>query len=490
MKSTSWCINTYRNLVRSLISQQIGFEHSAFTLRNESGLSNFKINQYKIPPGILLTYLEKALTLIQIETHFKDNGELMECKEPFTLLSPHVCSYRKPEAESMVETKESKPYNIEKFQYEHYEREISIETSRNKHLYPNILKFLTTSSENHSDEILGISWNVSKNLIVSYGHAGLAEIWRIEDKMLESHMEVPLPHLTEDSKNGLTDIVSASWNKYGILATGGGDGLERIWDGNGELLQCLKGHEGGVIYSTKWSPNSDYLLTMGSDHLAIVWDATSSRICHKYSFKHSYTSVVEGDWKNNQEFVTCAGNEIVLWSQEKCCQIGCFNEHQQEITNIKWDPNAVLLYSICEGGIAKIWTPSQKKSIFTFDKANACNWYLNANGLLQFVYCSDKTIKFINLNDGKPVRILSLQSHEQPITMSFSFDCQVMALGYKDKLEVWSMKINEIMHTFTQCGYVGSLEWSSNSQHLAVCCNRQGLVIDMNKIRQSHEKLI
>jgi hypothetical protein len=39
---------------------------------------------------MLIIFLEKALTLIHIETHINDD-ELSPCSEPFTLLSPHHC---------------------------------------------------------------------------------------------------------------------------------------------------------------------------------------------------------------------------------------------------------------------------------------------------------------------------------------------------------------------------------------------------------------
>lgn len=49
-----------------------------------------RYNNFHIPAGMLIVFLEKALTLIHIETHVNDE-ELSPCTEPFTLLSPHHC---------------------------------------------------------------------------------------------------------------------------------------------------------------------------------------------------------------------------------------------------------------------------------------------------------------------------------------------------------------------------------------------------------------
>lgn len=70
--------------------QEAGFRHSAYTFEKESNIKENKFNNFHIPAGMLIIFLEKALTLIHIETHVNDD-ELTPCSEPFTLLSPHHC---------------------------------------------------------------------------------------------------------------------------------------------------------------------------------------------------------------------------------------------------------------------------------------------------------------------------------------------------------------------------------------------------------------
>jgi hypothetical protein len=50
-----------------------------------------KFNTYRVPSGLLILFLEKALTLIHMETHLNENEDLRICKVPFTLLTPHSC---------------------------------------------------------------------------------------------------------------------------------------------------------------------------------------------------------------------------------------------------------------------------------------------------------------------------------------------------------------------------------------------------------------
>jgi len=41
---------------------------------------------------MLIVFLEKALTLIHIETHYREGDDMVVCNEPFSLLNPHHCS--------------------------------------------------------------------------------------------------------------------------------------------------------------------------------------------------------------------------------------------------------------------------------------------------------------------------------------------------------------------------------------------------------------
>jgi hypothetical protein len=50
-----------------------------------------RFNDYRIPSGMLIVFLEKALTLIHMETHLDDNEDIIKCNKPYTLLTPHTC---------------------------------------------------------------------------------------------------------------------------------------------------------------------------------------------------------------------------------------------------------------------------------------------------------------------------------------------------------------------------------------------------------------
>lgn len=50
----------------------LGFQHTSFTFAQEANMYENKFNSYKVPSGLLILFLEKALTLIHMETHLND----------------------------------------------------------------------------------------------------------------------------------------------------------------------------------------------------------------------------------------------------------------------------------------------------------------------------------------------------------------------------------------------------------------------------------
>jgi len=53
-------------------SPRVGFSHSSFVFAQEANIPNNKFCSYKVPSGLLVFFLEKALTLLHMETHLND----------------------------------------------------------------------------------------------------------------------------------------------------------------------------------------------------------------------------------------------------------------------------------------------------------------------------------------------------------------------------------------------------------------------------------
>ena len=58
--------------ITNCVFYTIGFNHSAFVFAQEANMYENRFNDYRLPSGMLIVFLEKALTLIHMETHLDD----------------------------------------------------------------------------------------------------------------------------------------------------------------------------------------------------------------------------------------------------------------------------------------------------------------------------------------------------------------------------------------------------------------------------------
>ena len=63
----------------------VGFDHSAFVFTQEANMYENRFNEYRIPSGMLIVFLEKALTLIHMETHLDDVSAPLQVSDINTL---------------------------------------------------------------------------------------------------------------------------------------------------------------------------------------------------------------------------------------------------------------------------------------------------------------------------------------------------------------------------------------------------------------------
>lgn len=87
-----------------------------------------------------------------------------------------------------------------------------------------------------------------------------------------------LPHISRgdsSDKNIINDVTDVKWNNEGTLfVTIANDGLARLWNDKGEVVNFFKGHN-GILFSAKWNKQGTAIVTGGQDKDAILWDTNS-----------------------------------------------------------------------------------------------------------------------------------------------------------------------------------------------------------------------
>jgi hypothetical protein len=89
MKSISLYSATCRGLVRPP-TLTIGFRHTAFTFGHESQILKSSITGSEVPPGALISFLQKGIQYLQTEAKIHGNGSSKEADTTFDLLNGHL----------------------------------------------------------------------------------------------------------------------------------------------------------------------------------------------------------------------------------------------------------------------------------------------------------------------------------------------------------------------------------------------------------------
>ncbi|KAJ9533174.1 WD40-repeat-containing domain protein [Haematococcus lacustris] len=171
------------------------------------------------------------------------------------------------------------------------------------------------SFEGHTDAVLAVAWSpVQPDLVASGGQDDKAYLWKVGQDAFES---------TEGSLgtvelSGHTDTVaSLAFSSNGsLLASGGMDGVVKIWDtSSGQLVQDLEG-PGDAVNWVRWHPKGNVVLA-GSDDMTVWMWLAQTGVCMQVFSGHS-GSVSDGCFTPDGKAVVTAGGEgdcsLRVWS--------------------------------------------------------------------------------------------------------------------------------------------------------------------------------
>eukprot|EP01103_Thecamoeba_quadrilineata_P015470 TRINITY_DN4901_c0_g1_i1.p1 TRINITY_DN4901_c0_g1~~TRINITY_DN4901_c0_g1_i1.p1 ORF type:complete len:483 (-),score=71.86 TRINITY_DN4901_c0_g1_i1:152-1444(-) len=427
-----------------------------------------------VPPGSLISYLQKGLQYKELETHCAEDGNDIICDVPFTLTTNHVCKRiekKDPEAnDAMVDA--GSPIDIPQDQ--------------------------VTILEGHTSEVFICAWNPVNSLLASGSGDSTARIWSIPPSssgvaaaQIASVNPMILKHFNKEQENS-KDVTTLDWNGTGtLLATGSYDGLARIWTDRGELKNTLAKHK-GPIFSLKWNKKGDCLLSGSVDKTAIVWDAATGEVKQQFEFHRAPT--LDVDWRNNTSFATCStDNMIYVCELGKNKPIKGFAGHSDEVNAIKWDPQGNLLASCSDDATSKIWKIDQDKCVYDFREHTkeiyTIKWSPtgpgsnNPNQKLVLASASfDASIKIWDVEVG--AKLFTLTKHCDPVySVAFSPSGEFLASGSFDRcLHIWSVKDGSLVRTYKGNGGIFEVCWNNTGDKVAACySNNTVCVIDARK---------
>ncbi|KAK6160643.1 hypothetical protein DH2020_004024 [Rehmannia glutinosa] len=406
-----------------------GFTHSAFALGYEAGINKSTINGNLVPPGALVTFIQKGIQYLELEANVSnddlDTDEDFQLLHPLDLITKDVDELRKiiKEKKESIQRDKSKGkekenienggehdrgLRVEKYnelarekENEKQQREKEKERDRDRpekekqkekgklkekpceDIGPEPMEICTslaslpceipnsdvTVLQGHTSEVFACAWNPAGSLLASGSGDSTARIWTIDgpsrSNMEDGPFTVVLRHFKGRTNEKSKDVTTLDWNVEGTLLATGS------YDGQARIwsrdgeLISTLNRHKGPIFSLKWNKKGDFLLSGSVDKTAIVWDVKAGEWKQQFEF-HS-APALDVDWKNNVSFATCSTDSMIY-----VCKVGenrpikSFAGHQGEVNAIKWDPTGSLLASCSDDSTAKIWATSQDTCLHDF----------------------------------------------------------------------------------------------------------------------------
>ena len=224
-------------------------------------MARSSVAQTDIPPGALVTFLQKGLEYISIEENINEDGTIKDFDgSNLSLLSPFIC-----DSIAVKEERRGKRGQDSSAAEDGMEIDGPNENQGEAQVIPStvVIKNGQTGSKllhllGHQGEVFMCVWNPMQRQLASGSADGMCRLWGLWemdankwDSKDGSEIKLRTSIMSHSQFVGerFKDVTSVTWSPCGqYLATGCYDGIARIWDNQGALKIVLKEHTGTPLF--------------------------------------------------------------------------------------------------------------------------------------------------------------------------------------------------------------------------------------------------
>ncbi|CAM9519547.1 unnamed protein product [Heterosigma akashiwo] len=257
--------------------QESGFVHSAFTFAYESLITKSSAANADVPPGALITFLQKGLQYVGIEEHLDEDGSEKACAEPFSLLSPHVCQVPTGHKSGKEKDKNRDKSDKDKTPKDLQNKIKSPVSSKRKSSEKGDVQDSSSSPLNCETNYACLVKTTGARMsgYIQYTSFACCYFYPAKKKANKVNMDID-PSTTEPSDNSNTktengEAEPSSSQKGGAPKAKATPEMEIP----AELVTIFREHQ-SEVFMCAWNPRRDLLASGSGDSTARLWDLTGA----------------------------------------------------------------------------------------------------------------------------------------------------------------------------------------------------------------------
>ena len=265
---------------------------------------------------------------------------------------------------------------------------------------------------------------------------------------------------------------TCAWSPDGtLIATGGSNGLLKIWDAmTGQLILTCEDCSVALIDAVVWSPDGRRLASASRDKRARVWDASSGQCLLTYNGHSDLVWAVA--WSPDGRRLASASRDhtVQVWEAASGKPFLSYNGHSSSVRAVAWSPDGRRLASASYDHTVQVWNAASGKAFLTYnghsDDVNAVAWSPDGRRLASA--SRDHTIQVWEAASGKP--LLSFNGHSDDVNaVAWSPDGRRLASASDDDtVQVWDAASGKALLSFNgHSSSVWEVAWSPDGRRLA-----------------------
>jgi WD40 repeat protein/tRNA A-37 threonylcarbamoyl transferase component Bud32 len=155
-----------------------------------------------------------------------------------------------------------------------------------------------------------------------------------------------------------------------LLATGGYDGITRVWDfATGTQIASLVGHE-QAVYSLHFSPDGEFIATGGFDTTVRLWRTRTGEAIHVLKGHNSWVGQLAFS-PNGQRLVSGGRDNMArIWDVASGDELFVLRGHSDYVGSIAFSSDGTRLVTCSHDGTARLWgvRPADLRAIATHEE--------------------------------------------------------------------------------------------------------------------------